>query len=454
MKTNYFSRRRFVSVVSGSSIAVLASGAVPMFGKSSYMKQSSGKLAILGGDPVRKNRQWHSWPFIDDNVLDSILKTTKSGNWCRMGVKDSTVTSFEKGFSELLGARYFVGTGSGTQALNTCVEALEIGAGDEIITSPYSDMGTIASILICRALPVMADLDPDSCQLDPEDVERKITPNTKAIMPVHIMGVSCDMESIMAIARKHNLKVIEDACQAHLAEYQGKKLGTIGDLGAFSFQESKVISCGEGGGGVGNDEELMNRVFTVQNHGTTRKGISERIGPKYRMNELEGALLMGQMPGLSERHELRNRNANYLRSKLKDFPGLVPQKQYKGTTSSAYYKFALIYHKEHFNNADRGKFLKAIGAEGIGLSEYIDIGLNKEPWTEYIQKLKVYQKMYSPARLQQYRQELILPNCDKVCSNVVVLPGPGPLLGTLEDMDDIINAIMKVYENRDKLNSI
>jgi perosamine synthetase len=454
MKTKHFSRRRFVSVVSAGSVAMVASGAVPAFGNVTGMTKLTEKLAILGGNPIRKNKPWKSWPFIDKNVVDSVINTTNSGSWCRMGVQNSTVTAFEKEYAAMLGSRFFVCTGSGTQALNTCVEALEIGAGDEVITSPYSDMGTIASILVCRALPVMVDLDPESYQIDPEDIERRITPNTKAIMPVHIMGVPCNMERIMAIAKKNNLKVIEDACQAHLAEYQGKKLGTIGDLGSFSFQESKVISCGEGGGVVGNDEAMMERCFTVQNHGTTRKGLSERIGSKYRMNEFEGAILMGQLPGFKERHEIRNSNANYLRAKLKNFPGLVPQKQYEGTTSSAYYKFAMTYHKEHFNNADSGKFLKAITAEGIGLSGYIENGLHKEPWTDYIMTLKVYKKMFSPARLQQYRDELNYPNCDNVCRDVIVLSGPGPLLGTKEDMDDIINAIMKVYDNRDKLNSI
>jgi len=281
-----------------------------------------------------------------------------------------------------------------------------------------------------------------------------ITPNTKAIMPVHIMRVPCNLEKIMAIAKKHNLKVIEDSCQAHLAEYQGKRLGTIGDLGAFSFQESKVISCGEGGGVVGNDEMMMERIFTVQNHGTTRKGVTERIGTKYRMTEFEGAILMGQMQGLKERHEIRNRNADYLRSKLKNFPGLVPQKFYEGTKSCAYYKFAMTYNKEHFNNAGIDKFLKAVRAEGVPLSTYIAHGLHKEPWTEYIQNVKVYKKMYSPARLQQFKAELNFPNCDKVCRDTVILNGPGPMLGSLEDMDDMINAIMKVYENRDKLNTI
>jgi dTDP-4-amino-4,6-dideoxygalactose transaminase len=454
MKGRDFSRRRFVSVVSAGSVAAAASGTIPSFGIISGSTNAAGKLAILGGDPVRKNKTWHKWPYIDQNVIDSVVKTTNSGRWCRMGVPNSTVTAFEKDFASMLGARFCVGTGSGTQALNTCVEALEIGAGDEVITSPYSDMGTIASILVCRALPVMVDLDPESYQIDPDEVEKKITPNTKAIMPVHIMGVPCNLERIMAIAKKHNLKVIEDACQGHLAEYQGKKLGTIGDLGSFSFQESKVISCGEGGGVVGNDEMLMERVFTVMNHGTTRKGITERIGPKYRMTEFEGAILMGQMPGFKERHEIRNRNANHIRAKLKDFQGLVPQKQYEGTSSSAYYKFAWSYHKEHFNNADRNIFQKAIAAEGVGLSGYIGRGLHQDPWVEYILNQKVYQKMFTPARLREYKDSLNFPNCDAVCRDVLVISGPGPLLGTIGDMDDIVNAITKVYENRDQLKSI
>lgn len=451
MKTENLNRRKFVSLVSAGSVAVASTGAVSaMAGKSS----AAAKLAVLGGDPVRKNKPFRGWPYIDQNVTDSILKTTTSGKWCRMGVPNSTATQFEKDFSAMLGAKYFVGTGSGTQSLNVCVEALEIGAGDEVITSPYSDMGTIASILVCRALPVMADLDPESYQIDPVKAEKLINPNTKALMPVHIMGVPANMDAFMAMAKKHNLKVIEDSCQAHLAEYKGKKIGTIGDLGAFSFQESKVISCGEGGGVVGNDEALMERCFTVMNHGTTRKGVTERIGPKYRMTEFEGAILMGQMPGLKERHELRNRNADYLRSKLKGFPGIVPQKQYEGTTQGAYYKFAMTYHKEHFNNADRSKFLKAIAAEGIPLNGYIAHGLHKEPWVDYILNLKVYKKMYSPERLRQFKAQMEFPMCDQVCANMLVINGPGPLLGSLADMDDIINAIMKVYDNRDKLSLI
>src|SRR5690606_3703803 len=192
--------------------------------------------------------------------------------WSRIQSANGTVSTFEKEFAKQLGCGYSVGTGSGTQALSTAVLALGIGPGDEVITSPYTDFGTISSILTSRALPVLVDLEPDTYQLDPAEVEKRINKNTKAIMPVHIFGVACDMERIMAIAKKHDLKVIEDACQAPLARYQGRGLGTIGDVGCFSFQASKPIACGEGGAVVGNDEQLMDECYTVQNRGANRKG--------------------------------------------------------------------------------------------------------------------------------------------------------------------------------------
>jgi perosamine synthetase len=446
MKKRDFTRRRFIASVSAGSIAVMASGAIPALGK---IGNDAGKLAILGGTPVAPAKVWPKWPYVDQNVIDAIIKTTRSGIWSRIQSKTGTVPTFEKDYAALMGAKVSVATGSGTQALSCCVEAMGISAGDEVITSPYTDMGTISSILTARALPVMADIDIESFQLDPKDVEKKITENTKAIMPVHMMGQPCNMERIMAIAKKYKLKVIEDACQGHLGEYQGKKLGTIGDAGCFSFQSSKTIACGEGGAVIGNNEPLMEKVFTVMMNGG-----SKVIGTKYRMNELEGAILLGQMAGVKERFELRNRNAAYLTSKLKKFPGIVPQKLYPGTTSGSFYIYAMSYKKEHFNNADRSKFLKALAAEGISLSSYIANGLHKEPWTDFILDLDVYKKMYSPERLKKYRDGLNLPNCDKVCGDLVMIWASGPLLGTQTDMDDIINAIMKVYDNRDKLNSI
>ncbi len=451
MAKNHLTRRQFIAAASAGSLAGVVSGTIPSYAN---ITKNAGKLAILGGEPVRKNKSWPRWPYWDDGVVDSVVKTTKSRIWCRIQSKSGTVPTLEKKFADLIGARFCVATGSGTQALHTCVEALGIGPGDEVVTSPYTDPGTIASILSARALPVLADLDRDSFQLDPADVERRITENTKAIMPVHMMGQPCDIDAIMAIAKKHNLKVIEDAAQAHLAEHRGRKLGTIGDVGCFSFQSSKTIACGEGGAVVGNDEELMDKCYTVHNHGTSRRGATEVAGPKYRMNEFEAAALLGQWPGIIERFKRRNENAAHLTSRLKDVPGIRPQKLYDGTNSGSWYLYPMSYRKEHFNDADRGKFLKAVAAEGVGLSPYIANGLHREPWIEHILDRPVYKKMFSRQRLKEYRRQVPCPVCDQVCREMAMIWASGPLLADKEDMDNIADAIIKVYENRDKLSSI
>ena len=451
MKRNNLTRRQFIAAASAGSLAGVVSGTIPSYAN---ITKNAGKLAILGGEPVRKNKSWPRWPYWDDGVVDSVVKTTKSRIWCRIQSKSGTVPTLEKKFASLMGARFCVATGSGTQALHTCVEALGIGPGDEVVTSPYTDPGTIASILSARALPVLADLDRDSFQLDPADVERRITENTKAIMPVHMMGQPCDIDAIMAIAKKHNLKVIEDAAQAHLAEHRGRKLGTIGDVGCFSFQSSKTIACGEGGAVVGNDEELMDKCYTVHNHGTSRRGATEVAGPKYRMNEFEAAALLGQWPGIIERFKRRNENAAHLTSRLKDVPGIRPQKLYDGTNSGSWYLYPMSYRKEHFNDAERDKFLKAVAAEGVGLSPYIAKGLHREPWIEHILGRPVYKKMFSRQRLKEYRRQVPCPVCDQVCREMAMIWASGPLLADKEDMDNIADAIIKVYENRDKLSSI
>ena len=453
MKGKSLTRRAFIKTTSAGAIA--ASQIAPAYAFNIHGSTQSGKLAALGGNPVRSNKTWPEWPYRDQNVIDSVLNTTQSGIWCRIQSKTGTVPTFEKKYAEMIGVKHCVATGSGTQALHTAVEALGIGPGDEVITSPYTDPGTIASILSARALPVLADIDRLSFQLDPDDVEHRINKNTKALMPVHMMGQPAHMERFMQMAKKHNLFVIEDACQAHFAKYQGQILGTIGDIGCFSHQSSKVLPCGEGGSIIGNDDELMDRCYTVQNHGTSKRGFTETIGPKYRMNEFEGAILMGQIPTVMGRHALRNKNARYLTSKINDIPGIYPQKLYDGTEEGSFYLYTMSYDKKVYNDADRSKFLQAMGAEGIDLSPYIKNGLHKEPWVDNIINRRVYKKMYTPQRLQQFKDEMVCPNCDIVCDEeMVMLWASGPLLGTKEDMDDIINALIKVYENRDQLNKV
>ena len=456
MKSKKVSRRSFLTTISTGTAALATAKVIkPMNSFPESYVTGNSKLAALGGEKLVKNKVWPKWPHVDEKIVERVVETVRSGKWNRINNPvNGNVAQFEKAYAELLGVKGCVTTGSGTQALHTVVEAMGFGPGDEIITSPYTDPGTISSIISARALPVLADLDRESFQLDPDDVARKVNSNTKAIMPVHMMGQPADMESIMKIANRHNLKVIEDACQGHLAEYQGKKLGTIGDAGCFSFQTSKTICCGEGGGIISNNEQLLDDCYTVMNHGTNKRGRTATIGPKYRMNEFEAAVLIEQMTGAKERFEIRNRNAAYLTSRLKGFKGLVPQKLYKGTTSGAFYLYTMAYHKEHWNGAHRDLFLKAIAAEGIALSPYIKNGLHREPWTDNIVGRREYQTMYGAERLEQFKAQLDLPECDWVCDNMVMLWASGPLLATERDMDDIINAIMKVYENRDQLHLI
>ena len=435
--------------------------------------RSARHLAILGGEPVISREMQlrevdESDQLTDDiivgsrrgipitkGMVDSVVETTKSGIWCRIQSPNGTVPTFEKKWAEMVGRKYCVCTGAGTQALSAAVEAMGIGPGDEVITSPYTDIGTISAVLFSRALVVLADLDPESFQLDPEDVERRINGNTKAIIPVHIGGQPAHMERIMAIAKKHNLRVIEDACQAHFTEYQGKQLGTIGDLGCFSFQAGKNIGCGEGGAIVGDDEELMDACFTIQNRGTNRKGKAVRIGPKYRMNEFEAALLLPQLENARDVFNYRNKNAWYMNSLLRQFPGVAPQKLYDGTGACSWWVFLTQYKKEHFNNVPRDKFLQALRAEGVSGAGYIADGFHRtDVITNHILDLDIYKNMYSPARLKQYRDELPLPNCDRVTDEINISFGTVQMASGKDHLDKIFDAIVKVYENRDQLSSM
>jgi len=459
MKENDFTRRKFISTVSAGTLGAAA------FPTIINNKGFANKLAVLGGEPVR-TKSFLRWPqgglVNRERILTELQDTLwNGGRWVRNLRTDSPpysskVDQFEREFAKLIGVKRCVATNSGTSALHVAVEALGIGAGDEVITSPYSDYGTIQSIMCARALPVFADLDPEACgQIDPNDIEKRITENTRAIMPVHTHGVACDLASIMAIAKKHNLFLIEDACQAHLAEYQGKKLGSIGDIGCFSFNGSKCIASGEGGMVTGNNEELMVQAWAVMNKGDNETN-TVRIGPKYRMHEFEGAVLMGQLPDIYDHFNLRNKNAEYLTSRISEIPGIVPQKHYEGTGKSTYWNYAMAYHKEHFNDAERSRFFKAVNAEGINLSGWVSSGFhNNKEWIDFMLNLNSYKKTYSPTRLKRYREEMYYPNCDKVSfEQSATFEGRGTLLHAKEDMGDIINAILKVYENRDQLRLI
>ncbi|MHC4463138.1 MAG: DegT/DnrJ/EryC1/StrS family aminotransferase [Planctomycetota bacterium] len=448
MNKNNLTRREFLATASTGTIAAVASGGVPAYGN---ISNKAGKLAILGGKPVR-TKSWPSWPVWDKTAERSILSVLRSGNWFRG--RGTKVSEFEKKYAKLIGAKRCLATASGTTALLVALHTLGVDAGDEVIVSPYTFIATYNVVFITKALPVFADTDPETFQINPDKIEERINKNTKAILPVHILGLPANMDKINAIAKKHNLKVIEDACQAWLAEWRGKKCGTLGDLGCFSFQNSKHLPAGEGGAVVGNDEEIMDRCQSFHNCGRpygSVKGTSSypTRGSNRRMQQFQAVILMSQMKRLEKDAVRRNENASYLTSRIKDIPGIIPHKLYEGVTRAAYHLYPFRYKKEHFNNITRSKFLSALREEGVPCSggygpQYKD-GLIKEALNS-----RGYKRLYSKERLKRYREENQYPENDRLCKEAVWLT-QNMLLGTKRDMDDIANAILKIYENRDKL---
>jgi dTDP-4-amino-4,6-dideoxygalactose transaminase len=446
-KTN-LTRRQFLTAASVGTIAAAASRAIPLHAEAG---KEAGKLAILGGQPVR-TKSWPSWPIWDRSAEESVLSILRSGRWYRGS--GNTVSQFEEKYAALLGAKRCVCTVNGTNALLTALYVLDIGVGDEVIVSPYTFIASYNVVINSCALPVFADTDPETFQINPDRIEERINENTRAILPVHILGLPANMDKINAIAKKHNLKVIEDACQAWLAEWRGKKCGTVGDLGCFSFQESKHLPCGEGGAVVGNDEAIMDRVFSYHNCGRPYRSVKGAngypiVGTNRRMTEYQAAILLSQIKRLEADTVMRVEQANYLTSKIKDIPGIIPHKLYEGTTRAVYHLYPFRYKKEHFNNAPRSKFLSALSAEGIPCSggygpQY------KDDMIEAMLNSKNFKRSFSEARLKRYREELHFPDNDQLCEEAVWL-GQNMLLTSKQDMDDIANAILKIYENRDKL---
>jgi dTDP-4-amino-4,6-dideoxygalactose transaminase len=255
MKSNC-TRRDFIRT---AAIGTLAVGAFAAKGPAVYAAQTS-KPAVLGGAPVHTGG-WPGWPSWDKNWEPELLEVLRSGHWWRGA--GNHVERFEKAYAELLGAQRCLATASGTTALMVALHVMGVDAGDEVIVSPFTFIATYNAVLDLKALPVFADTDPATFTLDPTTIESRVTERTQALLPVHIYGLPCDMDPINAVAAKHRLGVVEDACQAWLAEYKGRKCGILGDLGCFSFQNSKHLPSGEGGAITGNRHELLIVVIPI-----------------------------------------------------------------------------------------------------------------------------------------------------------------------------------------------
>jgi perosamine synthetase len=452
MQSKDMPRRTFLKQTSKSVLgAVAAAGLTPAW---AHAASGAKTPAILGGTPTHADK-WLKWPiWTPSSDEEQLLKVMRSGVWSRSGV----VSEFEKEWAKTIGVKRALATTNGTYALIIALRMLGIGPGDEVLTTPYTFIATIDAILMNNAMPVFVDVDPETFQIDPDKLEEKITSKTRAILPVHILGLPADMERILAIAKKHDLIVLEDACQAWLAEINHQKIGSFGHAGCYSFQTSKNIPIGEGGAIVSNDEDFMDRAFSFHNFGRPYGGMVGdvsggyvMVGTKARMTEYQAAIGLAQLPRLEEQTELRNVNAAYLKSQIKDIPGILPYRLYDNVTRAAYHLFPFRYKKEQFAGLSRGHFLKALRAEGVPCSQGYP-PLNTMPYLNNALSSRAFQYIYPKEKLdfKKYLENNQCPQNDQLCDEAVWLP-QNLLLGSKKDMDDVAEAIARIQKSAAKI---
>ena len=389
---------------------------------------------------------WPSWPIWDESWEPAIIKVYRSGSWYRGSGEH--VAEFENAYAKLLGAKRALATASGTTALLVALHVMGVDAGDEVIVSPFTFIATYNAILVNKALPVFADTDPATMTMDPKSIESRITDRTRAILPVHIYGMPCDMDPINAIARQHQLAVIEDACQAWLAEYKGRKCGVLADLGCFSFQNSKHLPAGEGGAVTGNSDDLLDRCNSFHNCGRACGGFKGEKpyftrGSNYRMQQMQAVMLMQQFDKLVHETARRRENADYLGAQLKEIPGIQPARLPENSRA-VWHLYPFRYDARQFNGLSRDRFIHALNAEGIpasgGYQEQYDDGLLDEA----IQS-RGFKRLFSAQRLKAYRDSFQeLKGNRQVCQTTVAVT-QNILLADRAHMDQIAEAVRKIH---------
>jgi dTDP-4-amino-4,6-dideoxygalactose transaminase len=399
------------------------------------MKQN---LAINGG-PKTINKNFN-WPVFDESEIHAITEVVRSGKWGNPDCAD-LVKSFEDEFAAFCGTKYAMTCVNGSVALRIALIAMGVRPGDEVIIPPYTFIATSTIVLEANCVPVFVDIDPDTYNLDPSKIEAAITNRTKAIIPVHFAGQSCDMDKIMAIAKKHKLHVIEDACHGHGAEYQGRKLGSIGDAGCFSFQSSKNLTCGEGGMIVTNDEKLYDMMNSLRNVGRVKGGQwyeHHYLGCNYRITQLQVVLLSMQLKRLEEQTRLRHENGTYLNSLLEKIDGIIPLARGRGETIHSYHIYIFKYDKSKFNNLLKSEFAQMLAAEGVPCFMGYPQPLYKQP---------LFQKKnfmcYAIPEEVDYTK-VSCPVTEKACYEEAVWILQHGMLGPKEDMDKFAQAIIKI----------
>lgn len=350
-------------------------------------------------------------PIIGEEEIENVVEVLKSG----MIAQGPKVMEFEEKFANWIGAKYGIATNSGTSALHVALLACGIGEGDEVITTPFTFIASGNAIVYTGATPVFADIDLDTYTIDPDKIEDLITDKTKAILPVQLYGQAADMDKIREIAEKHDLKIIEDAAQAHGAEYNGEKVGTLGDMACFSFYPTKNMTTSEGGMITTNDEELAKKAQMFRAHGASERYHHDEIGYNFRMTDIAAAIGLAQLKVIDEFNDKRISNADYLNEQLKDIEGIVTPK------SPDNYKHVYHQYTIRVEKGNRDDWVEFLTNKGIGTGIHYPIPLYNQP---------IYKKLGI---------EGDCPLAEKAADNVISLPVHPSL--TKEDLNLVVDAV-------------
>lgn len=376
-------------------------------------------------------------PSVGEEEIEAVAEVLRSGRY----VQGQKVEEFEEKFAEYIGTEHAVATNSGTAALHTAQAAAGIGPGDEVIVPALTFFSTVTSVIHNNAVPILADIDPEVYCLDPRDVERKITEKTKAVIPVHLYGHPAEMDKILEIAKAHNLLVIEDAAQAHGAEYKGRKVGSIGDIGCWSFYATKNMTTGEGGMITTDDSNIAEKARLIRSHGMTSRDDHEVLGYNYRMNEIAAAIGVVQLSKLDRLNEIRTRNSMYLLKKLEDVDWLETAK------IKPYVKHAFFWCPVRVNEEKLGMKTKdlvaALRERGIEVRHRYVAPLYRQPM---LLKQNTYPRR-CPFSCPFYGKEIDYslfgsPNTEKIAGKMIGLPNHPKL--SREDLEIVISTIKSI----------
>ena len=391
-------------------------------------------LALFGGDPVRKT-PFFIWPRVVDGQQEKLINTLVNDSW---GIGSESIRELEDKFALFHEAKSCIAVNTGTNALWVALKAAGVSSGDEVIIPAYTFISTGTAVLMANATPVFVDIEPNTFNMDPNLIESAITDRTKVIIPVHIGGNPADMESIIDLAMKHKLIIIEDAAQAHGAEWDGKKVGALHKGGIFSFQSSKNMSAGEGGAIVSNDEDFMDTCFAYYNCGRHRDGdwYEHRIiGGNHRMSAMAASLLIPQFETIENDMRIRDKNRQKLDQALSDMD-LEITHRYKKVTRESNHLYLLRYKAENFNDISREKFFDAMRAEGV----YTYAGYNPL----YREDVFKGQGDDFPWLKNVNYSNISCPVTEQIADYQSVWLTQNHLLGDESDIQDIINAFEKV----------